>query len=131
MANRGRPVSRKYERRIAAIPGQTAILREEVKFILREELENATQVELYDRTKGPVTKRMMRSVKASIRGDRVIAFYDARIARHAKYRLQMTGTSKMDGHLLTMRPGDYLRRFANPRIRRRVIMAKRRMLQAK
>ena len=122
---------RKYERRIAAIPGQTAILREEVKFILRETLEDATQVELYDRTTLPVTRRMMRSAKASIRGDRVVAFYDARIAKHAKFRLQMTGTSKTDGHLLTMRPSRYLRRFANPRIQRRAVMAKRRVMQAK
>ncbi len=132
MANRGRPVSRKYERRIAAIPGQTAILREEVRFILREELENATQAELYDRVrKGRLTHRMMRSVKASIRGDRVLAFYDARIAKHARYRLQMTGSAKSDGHLLTMRPGLYLRKHANPRIRRRAVMAMRRVMQAK
>jgi hypothetical protein len=131
MAGRGRPISRKYERRIAAIAPETENLRYEVKTILHEELENATQAELYDRTTLPTTGRMMRSVRASIRGARVVAFYDARIAKHAKYRVNMKGISKSGGHVLNMNPAKWLRRRANPRIRRRAVMAKRRIWQAK
>jgi hypothetical protein len=127
----GRPISDKYKRRITAVRGQTAALRQEVKQIMVEELLNATNEELYQRTPLPVTFAMWRSIRSVVRGQDVFALFDGRIAKHAKYRVNMHGISVLGGHVLDMRPALYLRQHADPRIRRAVRAAHKRMLEGK
>jgi hypothetical protein len=122
----------RYSRRIAAVKGQTARLRGDVAHVLVEETQNAVDEQLYGRTPLPVTRKMYRSIRPIMQGNNaVMVRFDSSVAPYAVYRLNMHGTSVTGGHVLDMRIGDYLRKNADPRIRRLARMAHRRMLEAK
>lgn len=127
-----RPLTTKYQRRIKSFKGQTHRLRGDVAHVLVEEMGNALDEQLYERTPLEVTHNMKRSIRPIMMGNNAAAVgFDSSIAPYAKYRVNMHGTSKTGGHLLDLRLGQALRQKADPRIRRLATMAQRRSLEAK
>lgn len=122
----------RYRRRVRAVGRETHRLRGDVAKVLVEGLRAGTQEQLYDRTPLEVTHAMMRSIRPIMQGQYGCAVgYNASVAPHAPFRVNMHGISVTGGHLLDMRMADYLRANANPRIRRLGVAAHRRMIEAK
>lgn len=127
-----RPLATKYQRRIARFKGETHRLRGDVAHVLVEELRNAVDEQLYERTPLPVSHEMRRAIKPIMQGNNSAAVgFDTSIAPHAPYRVNMHGTSVTGGHLLDMRLGAALRKTADPRIRRLARMAHLRSIEGK
>lgn len=89
--------------------------------------QEATQRELYDRTPLEVTRNMYRSISSKETPNSVIVGYNVSnpVAPYAKYRVVMTGISKLGGHLLDMDPAAYLRAWAIKRVQRTTTVATR------
>lgn len=112
-------VAQKYLVRAARVRTVSARARGDVAKILVEGLREATVAELYDRTPLPVTKKMLRSIKPRFLGAHEVAVgFDTGIAPHAPHRLKKTGKSKLGGHDMTMKPGEYLDKHTRAKIRR-------------
>lgn len=104
-------LSDRYERRAKSVGNQTAKHRGRVAKILYKGLQDATQDELYNRTTLPVTRAMFNSIRPKIMGAVVqIGYFYGRGAKYAKYRVNMTGRSKQDGHKLDMKPSLWFKR---------------------
>jgi hypothetical protein len=128
----GRHLATKYQRRARSVRGQTHRLRGDVAHVLVDELQNALQDQLYNRSQLPVSRAMMRSIRPIMEGNNSVAVgFNSQIAPHAPFRINMHGISVTGGHLLDLRLSDALRRRADPRIRRLTRAAQRRMLEAK
>lgn len=125
-------IQTRYRRRISAVGTQTARLRGDVARVLVDELRKGTQEELYDRTPLPVTHNMMRSIRPVMQGNlgASVGYTYGPGANYAKYRVNMTGISVLGGHVLDMRMGEYLRKNADPRIRKLARAAQKRILEA-
>lgn len=130
----GRPISTKYQRRIARIPGTIRMLQMEAKKDLLQGLQNATDEQLYNITKLRISGRMYDSIGTRLVGDGVEVGYNIGAgpkAPYARIRLQMKGrykTGPSNPGRKDMNPNSYLRKHVDPNIRRRNRMAQQRIL---
>jgi len=112
-------ISDRYERRAKSVGRESARHRGRMAKILKKGLEDATQEQLYDRTTLKVTRDMFNSIRARFLGNVVqVGYFFGRGARHAKYRLNMIGRSKQDGHVLDMQPSVYIKKHCDRDIKR-------------
>jgi len=115
------------------VRGQTPALRKAVAEVLEEDLEEATNQQLYDRTRLKVSFKMLRSIGSKIIGDVVEVGYNMNQSvkiKYARRRLNLKGISPTGRHLLDMKPSEYLRKVSNPKIAALVRKAKQGMLGA-
>lgn len=112
-------ISDRYERRAKSVGRESAKHRGRMAKILNQGLKDATQQQLYDRTTLPVSRDMFRSIRIKLLGNVVqVGYFFGRGARYAKYRLNMIGYSKQDGHKLDMQPSRYIRDHCDKLIKR-------------
>lgn len=112
-------ISDRYERRAKSVGRESAKHRGRMAKILNQGLKDATQEQLYDRTTLPVTRDMFNSIRTKILGNVVqVGYFFGRGAKYAKYRLNMVGRSKEDGHVLDMQPSVYIKQHCDADIKR-------------
>lgn len=100
--------------------------------ILNQGLKDATQEQLYDRTTLPVSHDMFRSIRSWIAGNVVkVGYTYGRGANYAKYRVNMTGRSKQDGHKLDMQPSLWIKNHCDRDIKRSEAQAMRAIRETK
>jgi hypothetical protein len=122
-------IADKYKRRIATLDREQARFRGDVAKILVSALQEATDAELYRVTRLPTTGKMRASIQPYFLGNNSVAVgFNPSKARHALRRLNMKGTSKTGGHKLDMNPAPFLRRLADPKIKRLARAMQKRIL---
>jgi hypothetical protein len=109
-------VKDKYRARVRRVGSETAKLRGVAARELYQGLQDATQVQLYDVSRGKVTRRMYHSIGVQMDGYQgVRVLYRGGVAPYASIRLNRKGTAR-GGWRLDMNPGEYLNRRVRPKI---------------
>lgn len=109
-------IAKKYAQRAQRVFSAEAKIRIEVRKILRKSLVDETEIELYSRTTLPVTRRLRKSIFTQSTRDSIAVGYKGSIAPHNAIRLAKRGASKTDGHDMTMKPAEFIRADAGPKI---------------
>ena len=121
-------IADKYRARMRRVGSETNKLRGLAGHELYKGLQDATQSQLYDVTRNPVTRKMFRSIRLQMNGYQgVRVFYKASVAPYASIRLNKKGVAKA-GHRLDMNPGEYLDKHVRPKIYRAAREAQARII---
>lgn len=111
-------VGNKYKQREKRVFSEAAKTRIAVRKLMRDGLVEATQKQLYDRTPLPVTGRMRRSIYTKSDKDSIAVGYKSSVAPHHAIRLAKKGRSKLGGHDMTMKPGEFIEAVKGDKIAR-------------
>lgn len=109
-------VAKKYQRRIAKLESSDRKMRSKIRGYLRLGLKQALETQLYARTPLKVSKAMLRSVFTITTKNSIAVGLKGSIAPHNSIRLDRTGTSKLGGHDMTLKPAEFIREVYGPKI---------------